>query len=299
MADKPQNPPKKSSAPRPESTAGKAPRPKPPHGHSLGPLPTSDFIERCQLDYQRNPGSKVFAPLAEAYRRLGLLTQAFEIAARGVRLHPNFAAGRIAFARVLIDQQAMEDARDQLIAAGEISPDNLLAFQLLGDVFLELRRPREALQAYKMVLLLNPHHERAQQVVRKWEFLSADEFEDEVFDAADEASIEDSDSPDATEANPEHLEREIHRTLSMADALTIRNDLQAAFDRLRRARRQIGPHEELDRRLRMLAQRLQMSEAEFARAISLRRSVHQKKRERLELLLKRIQERSRRPRAEG
>ncbi|HRK06655.1 MAG TPA: tetratricopeptide repeat protein [Pseudobdellovibrionaceae bacterium] len=263
----------------------------------MGPLPTSDFIERCQLDYQRNPGSKVFAPLAEAYRRLGLLPQAFEVASRGVRLHPNFAAGRIAFARVLIDQGDLEDARDQLIAAGELSPDNLLAFQLLGDVFLQLRRPREALQAYKMVLLLNPQHERAQQVVRKWEFLSADDFDDEVFEAAEEAPLRTSD--ELEELDPELFERELHRTLSMADALTIRNDLHAAFDRLRRARRQLGPHDELDRRLRMLAQRLQMSDDELTQALSTRRSSGQKKRERLELILKRIQERTRRHRAEG
>lgn len=293
MADSPPNSPKKQSSRHPESASS----PKPRETAGLGPLPTSDFIERCQLDYQRNPGSKVFAPLAEAYRRLGLLPQAFEVASRGVRLHPNFAAGRIAFARVLIDQGDLEDARDQLIAAGELSPDNLLAFQLLGDVFLQLRRPREALQAYKMVLLLNPQHERAQQVVRKWEFLSADDFDDEVFEAAEEAPLRASD--ELEELDPELFERELHRTLSMADALTVRNDLQAAFDRLRRARRQLGPHDELDRRLRMLAQRLQMSEGELTEAMSLRRSSGQKKRERLELILKRIQERTRRHRAEG
>jgi tetratricopeptide (TPR) repeat protein len=297
MVDSPPNSPKKQSSSRPESAAGPNTRPHASQTGHLGPLPTSDFIERCQLDYQRNPGSKVFAPLAEAYRRLGLLPQAFEVASRGVRLHPNFAAGRIAFARVLIDQGALEDARDQLISAGELSPDNLLAFQLLGDVFLQLRRPREALQAYKMVLLLNPQHERAQQVVRKWEFLSADEFEDEVFEAAEEAPLRASD--DHEELDPELFERELHRTLSMADALTIRNDLQAAFDRLRRARRLLGPHDELDRRLRMLAQRLHLSEAELAGAMRVRRTAQEKKRERLELLLKRIQERTRRPRAEG
>ena len=79
--------------------------------HDSAP-PNTEFIERCQIEYERNPSSRVFAPLAEGYRRLKMLDEAFDVASRGVRQHPDFAAGRIAYARVLIEKAAFNDAVD-------------------------------------------------------------------------------------------------------------------------------------------------------------------------------------------
>src|SRR6476661_8315239 len=62
---------------------------------------TPELVERYQLEYARDPQSKVFAPLSEAYRRMGLVEEALRIAENGVRANPGFASGRVAFARVL------------------------------------------------------------------------------------------------------------------------------------------------------------------------------------------------------
>lgn len=231
--------------------------------------PNPEFIERCQIEYERNPGSRVFAPLAEAYRRMGLLSEALELASRGVRLHPDFAAGRIAFARILIEKKAYPDALEQLTLASELSPDNILAFLLLGDTYLDLRRPKEALKAFKMVLFLNPLHERAQKMVRKWEFLSADEFDDESFE------WKPNENHPAPEADPELLrqiqldpsraDREAYRAISIADALTVRNDLEGAFAVLGRSLRTLGARPDLGQRLHLLGKRLGLESDEVQR----------------------------------
>ena len=54
--------------------------------------------------YQEDPRSRVFAPLAEAYRKAGLLDEAIEIARDGVRVHPHFVGGKVALARALFDK---------------------------------------------------------------------------------------------------------------------------------------------------------------------------------------------------
>lgn len=265
-------------------------------------LPNAEFIERCQIEYERNPGSRVFAPLCEAYRRMGLINEAFELASRGVRLHPDFAAGRIAYARILIEKKAFNDAIEQLTRAAELSPDNILAFQLLGDTYLELRRPKDALTAFKMVLFLNPLHDRARKMVRKWEFLTADEFEDQDFDWTPD---ENEPLPEINlaerkelKADPTRADREAYRAISIADALTVRNDTEGAFAILGRTLRVLGSRPDLEQRLHLLGrrlglrpeevQRLAIETAQDAAHDKVSSKVNQKK-QKLEKLLKRLQ----------
>jgi tetratricopeptide (TPR) repeat protein len=265
-------------------------------------LPNTEFIERCQIEYDRNPGSRVFAPLCEAYRRMGLIAEALELASRGVRLHPDFAAGRIAFARILIEKKAYPDALEQLTLASELSPDNILAFQLLGDTYLELRRPKEALKAFKMVLFLNPLHDRARKMVRKWEFLSAEEFEDESFEWTPDESQPlpevDPEMQRQIQLDPSRADREAYRAISIADALTVRNDLEGAFAVLGRSLRTLGARPDLEQRLHLLGKRLGLQAEEVQRlaketalAAQVELSKADKKKAKLEGILKRLRPR--------
>lgn len=240
----------------------------------------SEFVERCQLEYEKNPRSKVFAPLAEAYRKMGLLEEAAKLCRRGVVVHPDFAGGRVAFAKVLLDLKQPAEALTQLQKAAELSPDNLLAHNLMGETLIELRRPKEALKAFKMVLFLNPSDEKAKAAVRKWEFLTADEYDAEVFQMRPvfAASLKGDGRRAATEgqSNPSHesdgskenalartgtgiysdTSRAIERAVSLADAFTVRNDLEAALDVLDEARRTLGPVPDIDSRRTLLTKRL-------------------------------------------
>lgn len=230
---------------------------------NLRSRPNAEFIERCQIEYARNPSSRVFATLSEAYRRMGLIDEAFEIAERGVRMHPDFAAGHIALARIFIEKELFDKAVVELTLAAELSPDNILAFQLLGETQMQLRRPKEALKAFKMVLFLNPLHDRAQAMVRKWEFLTADEFEDDAFEWSSKETAPDKVPsglpPTAVPAT--RSDREANRALSLADALTVRNDLEGAFATLVRGLRQLGPRTDIEQRLLLLGRRLGHSPA--------------------------------------
>ena len=55
-----------------------------------------EFIERYQKLYEEDPKSRIFAPLAEAYRKMGLINEALELAQNGVKIHPQFSGGRVA-----------------------------------------------------------------------------------------------------------------------------------------------------------------------------------------------------------
>jgi tetratricopeptide (TPR) repeat protein len=234
----------------------------------------TEFVERYQLEYEKNPKSKVFAPLAEAYRKMGLFDEALNICRRGVMMHPDFSSGRVAFAKVLIDRKQYSAAIDQLVKAIDLSPDNLLAHSLIGESWLALRNPKEALKAFKMVLFLNPGDTRAQEIVRKWEFLSAEDFDDEAFamkplfrpetqallpplndHRQDDQRLDDQRSGHSqSSARLTRHHRELERALSVADAFTIRGEQNNAAEFLNSAIQQLGSHPELYNRRRLLGE---------------------------------------------
>lgn len=131
----------------------------------MAPEENSAFIQKYQNLYDKDPQGKIFAPLAEAYRRAGFQERALRIAEQGVRLHPHFPSGRVALARCYIDKQVWDKAAENLKVASDLSPENLLAHQLLADCFLKLGQKKEALNALKMVLFLNPQDMKTAQSV--------------------------------------------------------------------------------------------------------------------------------------
>src|SRR5262245_9775147 len=142
----------------------------------------AELIERYQLLLQKDPKSQVFAPLTEAYRKMGLLEEAFRIAVRGVQFNPNFSGGRIALAKVFLDRDNLAAAVDELEKAAELSSDNILAHQLLAECYLRSKRPKDALKSFKMVLFLAPSNDKAAKAVKKLESLTADEYDDDLFE---------------------------------------------------------------------------------------------------------------------
>ena len=289
--------------------------PTPPVRSDRASPVNSEFVERYQIELQRNPSSQVFAPLAEAYRKMGLHDEGIRICKRGISAHPDFAGGYVAYAKLLIDSKDFTGSFHQLTRAVQLSPDNLLAHSLLGESLIELRRPKEALKAFKMVLFLNPSDERAKEAVRKWEFLTAEEFSEDVFEMRPvfTASDTSSGSSSPSRRNPQVRQMQIERAISLADAFTVRNDLKAAIEVLENARTEVGRAGEIENRLRLIERRAQVltapEEVELpaaesdvgpakesvaqrqARASTDRSSSTELKRARLMLFLQRINER--------
>lgn len=105
---------------------------------------------------QEDPTSRVFAPLAESYRRMGRIEEAIEMCQVGLQHHPDFHGGRVALAKCFIDKQRYQDAQFELEKVIQLAPENLLAQRLLGEALLAQGQEKQALHAFKMALLLAP-----------------------------------------------------------------------------------------------------------------------------------------------
>ena len=106
--------------------------------------------------FKEDPTSRVFAPLAEAYRRMGRVDEAIDICKEGLEHHPDFHGGRVALAKCYVDKRMFDEARSELDRVIQTVPENLLAQRLLGDCYLALDNKPAALHCYKMALLLSP-----------------------------------------------------------------------------------------------------------------------------------------------
>lgn len=124
-----------------------------------------DYLKK----FQEDPTSRVFAPLAEAYRKAGLIDEAIEIAREGLRVHPNFVGGRVALARALFEKRKYDEVVEELSIVVREVPDNLVAQRLLAESCLMLGRVTEALSAYKMLLYFNPGDPETSRVVAELE----------------------------------------------------------------------------------------------------------------------------------
>ncbi len=217
-----------------------------------------ELIEKYQILLQKDPKSQVFAPLTEAYRKMGLLEEAFRIAVRGVQFNPQFGGGRMALAKVFIDRDNVSGALEELERAVDLSPDNILAHLLLGECYLKTKRPKDALRSFKMVLFLAPNNEKALKAVRKLESLTADEYEEDLFEMKQLPQAGELSSEKITALKPiAHggLTSELERVLSLSDAYIVRGDMDKALEVLKRGEDSFAAHPELVKRLKLVNQR--------------------------------------------
>jgi len=119
------------------------------------------YLEKYLKEYQENPRSRVFAPLAEAYRKSGLIDEAMEICKEGLEYHPNFLSGIVALARCYFDKGLYTAAIKELEKVTSEVPDNYLAQKLLALSYSLVGDRNNALKAFKMVLYMNPRDKEA------------------------------------------------------------------------------------------------------------------------------------------
>ncbi len=113
-------------------------------------------LERYMRIYQENPDSRVFAPLADLYRRLGRLDEAEEICRAGINRHPYYAGGRVALAHVLFEKGNLKAAFKEIDAVVAYYPDNLLARKILIKVLAGMSQKDRAIRELETLKLMAP-----------------------------------------------------------------------------------------------------------------------------------------------
>ena len=105
---------------------------------------------------QRDPRSKVFAFLADIYRKYTMMEDALDILEKGIRYNPDYIPGYLILARCYYDQGHCERCYSTLKPLVNTNGDNLRLQILFSQVCEELEFWEEALDAHKRLRYLDP-----------------------------------------------------------------------------------------------------------------------------------------------
>ncbi len=122
-------------------------------------------IKKYEDTLARDPGSYCFAPLAELYRKQGLLDEAIVAARRGCELHPDYVGGHLALGRAYYEKGQKDESRAALEKVVALTPDNLLALRLLSHLYAEQGDTAAAERVLRSILSQSPEDMESQALL--------------------------------------------------------------------------------------------------------------------------------------
>ncbi len=120
-------------------------------------------IEKLKTRVERDPHSRLFLPLAEEYRKSGMIDEAIAVILRGLERHPGYTSAHVALGRLYLEKNLVPEARAEFEKVIASVPDNLFAHRKLADIYRELGENDRAISEYRMVLNLNPRDEEVKK----------------------------------------------------------------------------------------------------------------------------------------
>ena len=105
----------------------------------------------------RDPDGRGFAPLADAYRRAGNLSDALELLHDGLERHPDFASGYVVAARIHLARDDADAAMASLEKVLSLDDENTEALAGLGDLHEERGSLDVALDLFRRLSLALPN----------------------------------------------------------------------------------------------------------------------------------------------
>ena len=133
---------------------------------NLGPQ-----IVKYEKSLEEDPRSKVFAPLAEAYRKVGLLDNAFKTLKVGLRYNPDYLFGYLTLAQCYLDKDEFNLCYTTLKPLVAHNRDNLKLQKIFAESAEATENLEEALDTYKYLLYLHPKDQLIIEKVKKLENL--------------------------------------------------------------------------------------------------------------------------------
>ena len=118
-------------------------------------------IDRLALALAKDPGSKVFIPLAEEYGKAGMWEEAVAVLEDGLKIYPGFITAMVALGRAYEQMNQPVKAKAILEESIKVSPDNLRAHRTLAKLYAAQGAKEAAIRSCNVILLINPYDQEA------------------------------------------------------------------------------------------------------------------------------------------
>src|SRR5256884_808129 len=121
-----------------------------------GAVAYTSEIDKLEARFRENPKGRNFAPLADAYRKAGLIDNAVELCQNGIKLHPDYVSAYIVYARCLIDKKDDAGAQEVFRKVLALDGENIIALRVLAEIAERNGRFDEAVEWLGKVLNADP-----------------------------------------------------------------------------------------------------------------------------------------------
>ncbi len=118
-------------------------------------------IEKLKEKLEKDPNSRLFVPLAEEYRKEGMLDEAVNVLLNGLELQPGYTTAKVSLGKIYYEKGMLDEARAAFEDVIKTVPDNLYAYKKLAEIYRDTGEKELAIKSFKTVLKLNPMDEDA------------------------------------------------------------------------------------------------------------------------------------------
>ncbi|OQX92578.1 MAG: hypothetical protein B6D58_02205 [candidate division Zixibacteria bacterium 4484_95] len=118
-----------------------------------------DRIAKCQTILDANPNSQIFAALAEAYRKKGMVKKALDICLKGLEKHPDYGSAYLVLARVFYDKGDYIEANRHLKKAISVSGRTRSVDLFEAEILIKLSQPGKARNILEKLYKSDPNNE--------------------------------------------------------------------------------------------------------------------------------------------
>ncbi len=130
-----------------------------------------DFSEIARLAerYSKEPKSRIFVQLADAYRKNNMIDEALEVLKQGLQYHPQYPLAYLILGKCYFDKRMYAQSKDALEKTIEFDPINVVALRMLAQVCETLKDEACQLRAYKGIVSVDPSDEMARNKLQALE----------------------------------------------------------------------------------------------------------------------------------
>lgn len=151
----------------------------------------SDELNNLKERFEKAPESRLFAPLADAYRKSGEVERAIELCEEGLERYPDYASAHVILGKCFYDKGATERARAEFLRVMELDPENMVALKFMGDILLAEGNREKAVECYSRLLTIDPTNEVVARMLEEVQ----EEFQVKKIDLDDDKAVKKVESP--------------------------------------------------------------------------------------------------------
>lgn len=146
-------------------------------------------IEKLERLVRENPKGRLFASLADAYRKDGQYQRALDVLEAGLQNHPDYVSARVVLGRVHMAMGDNAKAREAFARVVELDPESVIALKALADLAEQDGSAQEAVRWSSQLLTVDPGNDEAQKQMERLQAAAPAEAPAEAAPAAPEEPV--------------------------------------------------------------------------------------------------------------